>query len=115
MCSDGSCQTTCTLTQDTNNKCASCPSNPGVSLKACRSTPLYVDIPNYQPKNATMQLYEACSNNMKTSVYSTWKDVQTNSLVWNICDAPKGMTFPINGKTIMKTHMPTQKKKKNSL
>lgn len=97
MCSDGSCQITCTIAQDANNKCALCVSNPGISLKSCMSTPLHVDIPNYKPNNATMQLYETCSNSMKTSVYSTWADIQENSLIWNVCTAPKGMTFPING------------------
>lgn len=97
MCSDGSCQSICTKSQDANNKCSSCPSNLGISLKSCMVTPVYVDIPNYQPKNATMQLYETCSTSMKTTVYSTWTDIQDNSLIWNVCNAPKGMTFPING------------------
>lgn len=78
-------------------------------------TPLHVDIPNYQPKNATMQLYEACSNSMKTSVYSTWTDIQDHSLIWNVCDAPKGMTFPINGNTTRKSSHAYKKKLPNRI
>lgn len=98
MCSDGSCQTVCTQTQDSANKCASCSSRPNLNLKQCQPAPLYVDIPNYMPENATMQLYETCSIALKTSVYLTWDDAQEeNTMIWNVCNAPKGMTFPING------------------
>lgn len=54
-----------------------------------------------------MQLYETCSskimlgNSNTTFLYSTWTDVKENdyknTLIWNVCDAPKGMTFPIKG------------------
>lgn len=97
MCSDGSCQSSCTKTQDDNNKCGYCSSNSNAALKQCRSTPLYVDIQNYKPDNATLQLYETCSNALKTSVYQTWDDIQQTNMIWNVCNAPKGMTFPING------------------
>ncbi|GAA5816760.1 hypothetical protein MFLAVUS_010292 [Mucor flavus] len=96
MCSDGSCQSSCTKMQDDNNKCGYCSSNSNVALKQCRSTPLYVDIQNYKPDNATLQLYETCSNALETSVYQTWDDVQQINMIWNVCNAPKGMTFPIN-------------------
>lgn len=108
LCSDGSCQHQCTSNQDANNKCSSCPSKPGVYLKSCLTTSsIYVDIPNYKPDNATMQLYETCSskimlgNSNTTFLYSTWTDIKENgfknTLIWNVCDAPKGMTFPIKG------------------
>ena len=98
LCIDGSCQSVCTGQQTSNNKCGSCPARPGVSLKSCfTGTPLYVDIPNYKPENATAQLYEVCSNAMGSSavVRSTWND--ETSPFWNVCSAPKGINFPIKG------------------
>jgi hypothetical protein len=106
LCSDGSCQSSCTSNEDSNNKCSSCPSKPGISLKSCLTTSsIYVDIPNYKPDNATMQLYESCTTKMMGNnanfMYSTWKDVKENdyknTLIWNVCGAPSGMTFPIKG------------------
>lgn len=94
LCSDGSCQPLCTSQQDANNKCGSCPGRPNLSLKSCYANPLYVDIPNYKPDNATMQLYEACSTavGFTNPLYSTWAEDITP--IWNVCGAPKGINFP---------------------
>lgn len=98
LCSDGSCQPTCTSQQDNNNPCGSCPSQPGQALKSCyTSSSVVVDIPNYTPNNATAQLYQVCSNALGTPlITSTWTNTITP--LWNVCDAPEGMNFPIQCK-----------------
>lgn len=51
-----------------------------------------------------MQQYEACSAGMEisTTVKNTWASlsshrVDSGDLIWNVCDAPQGMNFPIRG------------------
>lgn len=101
LCSDGSCRDNCS---NAASSICSCPSQPGVVLKACKSNAFYVDIPNYDPKNLTIQQYEACSAGMEIStiVENTWASLSSNqvdsmALIWNVCDAPQGMNFPIRG------------------
>ncbi|KAK4515331.1 AdoMet-homocysteine methyltransferase [Mucor velutinosus] len=68
-------------------------------LKACRSSAFHVDIPNYDPKNMTLQQYEACSTgmNIPSTIQNTWANLPSNqqAMIWNICEAPQGMNFPI--------------------
>ncbi|OAD04089.1 hypothetical protein MUCCIDRAFT_82030 [Mucor lusitanicus CBS 277.49] len=83
----------------------SCPSQPGAVLKACRSSAFHVDIPNYDPKNMTLQQYEACSAgmNIPSTVQSTWANLAINqeAMIWNVCEAPQGMNFPIRADMII--------------
>ncbi|OBZ88831.1 putative cation-transporting ATPase 13A3 [Choanephora cucurbitarum] len=72
---------------------------------ACR-TPLYVDIQHYNPERATIQLHESCSRSMinNTAIVDTWatlQDSDKNQMVWNVCDAPKGVSFPIQAITVI--------------
>lgn len=68
-------------------------------MKACRSSAFHVDIPNYDPKNMTLQQYEACSAgmNIPSTIQTTWANMATNqpAMIWNVCEAPQGMHFPI--------------------
>ena len=99
LCIDGSCSASCS---NAVSSVCSCPSQPGVVLKACKSSAFHVDIPNYDPKNMTLQQYEACSAgmNMSSTIRNTWSSLPSNqeAMIWNVCDAPQGMNFPIQSK-----------------
>jgi hypothetical protein len=59
-----------------------------------------VDIPNYDPQQITVQQYRACSTAMivTNTVMETWTNLREgDAIIWNVCDAPEGMIFPIQG------------------
>ncbi|KAI8990020.1 hypothetical protein BDB01DRAFT_490405 [Pilobolus umbonatus] len=90
LCSDGTCQTSCSLNNEQNNPCV-CSSYPGVTLKSCRTTDVYVNVENYHPIRIRKQTNEACSlaiTNNSHSIIHTWSDEHDfNSVLWNTCDA----------------------------
>ncbi|KAG0824428.1 hypothetical protein G6F16_010899 [Rhizopus arrhizus] len=100
LCPDGTCAALCSPSR---NPC-SCPSNPSLnSLKSCnRMLIIKTDIPDYHPENATAQTYEACSRtlNMNHTLSATWAGTTQqaqNEIIWNVCSAPVGMSFPTQG------------------
>lgn len=97
LCPDGSCSITCSSFSP-----CSCPSRLGKNLKACKSTSFYVDIPNYDPQQVSVQQYHACSSAMVGThiVMDTWASLKDgDAMIWNVCDAPKGVIFPIQCET----------------
>ncbi|CEP13878.1 hypothetical protein [Parasitella parasitica] len=105
LCPDGSCRASCLAA--TTSPCT-CPSQPGVVLRACKSSAFHVDISNYDPKNMTMQQYEACSAGMQiaNTVKGTWASLSANHnateiMIWNECAPPQGMAFPIKAVTVI--------------
>jgi hypothetical protein len=62
----------------------------------------YIDIPQWDPSKNDIQTYTICSAAYNySSTVPTWASMESNTTaLWNVCDAPAGMTFPIMGKLI---------------
>jgi hypothetical protein len=48
----------------------------------------------------TVQQYHACSTAMMgtNNTMNTWASLKEgDAMIWNVCDAPEGMIFPIQG------------------
>lgn len=97
LCGDGACHQDCSTVAPPSS--CTCPSNPGVRWVKCPLS-TYIDIPQWDPSKNDIQTYTICSAAYNySSTVPTWASMESNTTaLWNVCDAPAGMTFPIMGK-----------------
>ncbi|CAO3592874.1 unnamed protein product [Absidia cylindrospora] len=94
LCGDGSCHNDCK--QISPAESCGCPSNPSARLLKC-PVAASIDIPEWDPSKNDIQTYSICSAHYNySSTLPTWANMQLNtSILWNVCDTPAGITFPI--------------------